>query len=697
MDMKKKFFDKGLMVEGLSQLKLPGFIILIISVLGSVLPAIFVCVSYRNSYNQSVYAEPISNCIVDISSVSPIMLPVIYIAPFIFCFVLFSFLNNRKGSDYFHSIPATRVSLFLSFTVSIIIWLFAIVTLAVLGASLVYTIASMVFNPAFIPYLIFTFFAGALLVSACMMLAMSITGTVFTNIILFGLILFLPRFITTLAFETINRLNILPSDAGGLANVDYNIPVKFIYRYLIRTSSNAESYYTSVSAIVYSLIIAVIYIAAACLLFHYRKSETAGYSAPNKALQHVYRCVVTLPFALCVPITIIVTPHTQSNFWNSVGPTLITFIVISVLIYFLFELLTTKSFKKMIKSAPVLIIVVAVCAAFGLTVNAAKNSVLNFTPAASEIESVSLSPVTNNSMYSVYGIDIARNLWVDDDSLKSVVSQILSDNVKKLKSNRDIYTQNNYYVTFHMNNGSYIERSLFANDDQASEIKSWILSNSEYSKKLALLPPECSINVVSADAIYDKSSVNKLWESYKSEYAALSESDRQSIVEDFLSWYQYQFGSEYIGLIQINGAVGVKSYTYYYHITLKTPKTAAMYLELYNAKEKDRAKSLITEYAANSKIPIYGDIMLYNSSDSSLRSDDENPVTIASIDAQTSSANSKVTKCLNILLDQFDDPIDLTKPYIQVSIGSENHNYCYYQAISEDNAKAIYSLNLGIS
>lgn len=712
--MKKKFFDKNLMAEGLSQLKLPGFIFLIISVLGSVLPAIFSWISYQNYCSEDGIASTIaaSAKIISISHVSMILLPVIYLAPFIFCLVLFLFLNSRKGSDYYHSLSTTRVSLFFSFSVSILIWLAIIILSSVLSASFVYAVSGMVFNAAFIPYLILTFFAGAALVTACMLLAMSITGTVLTNIVLFGLILFLPRFVTTIATYSIGNLfPILSSNSGGLANVSYNIPAKFACGYILNfNSTNKDQLYTSVSAVVYTLIIAVIYLAAACLLFHLRKSETAGSGAPNRVLQHVYRCIVTLPVALLIPL--ILTSYTayssgQSNFsayWKSIAPVVITLAIISVFIYFLYELLTTKSPKKMLKSAPMLLAVAAVCVIFGLSINSVKNNILGFTPSQSEIESVSFLPTGSNNSSStggyIYNDYVVQNLTFNDDSIKAAVSQTLNDDVKTLKSeNSSLYSQEytNYHVGIHLKNGKYVERILFADKGQTTNIKDWMTTNSEYSENITLLPPEDSINQICPDGLSDQSSADKLWKSYKSEYAALSVSEKLSVIEYSHARQQCKATDNCLATIEVHGSNNLDSYVSYYPVTVKTPKTAAMYVELYNAKDKAKAESLIASFTDNSKAYSYCYITLFNDSDITEQSNVKynNNVTIANFSSTSSDISSTdVSKCFNILLRQMDDPVDLTEPYVCVTVGGEKKSYSYYQAISGENAKLINSLDL---
>ncbi len=226
--MKKKFFDKNLMLDGLSQLKLSGIILFILSLAATVLPAIFSWIEIINAEKQNNFYP--ASTIVSCTRLSGILLPVMYIAPFVFCLILFGFLNNRKGSDFFHSLPQSRICMFLSYAVSIIIWLAAIIVIPTLAASLIYAVSGATFSAVLIPYAIFTLFAGSILVLACMLFAMSITGTVFSNIMVFGLILFLPRLLISVYTMAVSYalpiLNI--QKIGQFLNINYDIPSKFI-------------------------------------------------------------------------------------------------------------------------------------------------------------------------------------------------------------------------------------------------------------------------------------------------------------------------------------------------------------------------------------------------------------------------------------------------------------------------------------
>ena len=701
--MKKKIFDKYLMLEGLSQLKLPGLIFLVVSVLGSGLYAISNYFSYLNYQNQlAVYGNTFSfqnMRIIEIQNVTPLLLPVVFLAPFIFCLMLFSFLNNRKGSDYYHALSCTRICMFLSFTASILIWLVLIIVPTVLIASLIYGVTGAIINAGYIPYLIFTFLAAAVLVTACMLLAMSITGTVFTNTILFGLILFLPRFAIYFLMSNITEsVRILPSNAGGLLNIGYNIPVNLIFR-TFRSSYNfsMSTLYTSIPPILYTLILAVLYIALACFLFRHRKSETASNSAPNRIMQHIYRCVVTLPIALLIPIILMSYKSTNyqsySQFLQGQYGTIIALVVISLLIYFLYELLTTKSVKKMFRSAPLLLAVAAFCVLFGVTLNAVKSSLLDFAPSASEIESVTIQPTNNyssNGSDDSYNSLALNNLSLNNSTIISAVADTLASNVRAIKQSpaRPFPEYNaNYFVGIKLKNGFYAERILYANSAVNPRLKKAIYTNIPFFNTLTALPDEKSVDIISTSkdpySFSDQMSI-QLWKCFKAEYATLSYSEKLSA--DLNATY---YSTNY-PILNVYGSYGINRYNCNYVLNNKLPKTQALYAELLNAHNKLKARTVLSAYIKNPKGRTFPNVILFNCKKAGLPPTASGTFSLNSL-IRNISTDQEIKAC-RILQQTFNEPIDVTQPYICVSVYSKNNTVNYYQAITLDNVKKIKAL-----
>jgi len=227
--MRKKYFDTKLYGNGLKQLRVSGIIIMILSLLGTALPALLMLLNNKQQQalgNAAFYSS--------VSDMTVLLGFIMFLAPIVMCLVLFSFLNTRKGSDFYHSLPNNRFSVFFSFAAAILTWVFAAVILSLLVTSLFYIAFGAPFNAAILPCVLFTYIVGATLITAALLLAMSVTGTFITNISVFGLILFLPRLLSTLfSYVLTSNLKIITMHQFGIFfDPNFNIPVKnlpFVY------------------------------------------------------------------------------------------------------------------------------------------------------------------------------------------------------------------------------------------------------------------------------------------------------------------------------------------------------------------------------------------------------------------------------------------------------------------------------------
>lgn len=675
--MKKSIFSKKLILEGISQIKVPGLIFLIYSFLVAILPPVFSWINYvkelqatNNSYNI------IMNYNISISQIGLLFLQNMYIAPFIFCLILFGFLNSRKNSDFYHSLFCTRTKLYINFLVSILFWLIMIIVFPILVSGIIYILSPINFNPLFIVYLIFTILAGAFLVTGCMLIAMSITGTVFSNLILFGLILFFPQFLAyTFNHCSTSGLYIVNENTLNFNILNYNIPVK-IFTTIFTNMNNFNKAFTFLPAIVYTFIFAAVYFVIAGLLFKIRKSEMAGSSAPNRVLQHIYRCAITLPAALLIPMSLTSQTSFGSFNQNSFMETLknnsfnvITLILISIAVYFLFELLTTKSIKKMFKSAPLFLVVIGICVIYSAASLTAKNNILKFSPSASEIDSVSLfNDDTTQSTYG-YAKIVSKKILFKDPLIKNIVADILSKNIASLKSGVILNngTDSVYNFDIHLSNGHSAKRILYLNEKQASELEELLFNNSEYKKISLSLPPQEYLYGVSFETnIDDEATVKKLWESYESEFNSLSDSDKETVFNGSSDGV-----SNSISNVYVYGAYNMEYFWNDFSLTKLTPKTSDMYVKKVNSENLSRAKSALNSIQNLSSPDIYCNIYFINT----------DKLTSFDFDNSNSSLAKKTAK---LFTDHINDSVDITKPLACVNLNYKEQTITYYQVLSDD-------------
>lgn len=715
--MKRKYFDLKLYRSGLRQLRVPGVVLTILSLCCTILPAYFSLQSAKQ-YNMQ-YAVYISN--ISIGSVTVLQALMMLVAPAVLCLTLFSYLNSRKGSDFYHSLPDTRTSLFLSYLAAILTWVIFILVFPLLLTACLFLALGVLVNGAALVLEMLTFLVGAALITAAMLFAMSITGTYLTNITVFGLILFLPRLLSTVfAYVVMNALPILTIRSFGMfGNPNYNIPVKFFLVDVLHMTSmgldTGDAVYTSVPAILYTLVLALIYLALALLLFCKRKSETAGRSAPNRVLQHVYRCAVTLPITLVIPATLI---RPSSDYWGEYGSTVIVCSVVALVIYFLYELITTKKLKNLLTAAPVLLVVALLDVAFIASASALSADALRFKPSADEIAYVTLQPTPNYTIQTQsYNEQALQKLQLADPRLLDSVSTALADTVNTLQSTST--TRTNCVFQIHMKSGKTVERRLKLQDSKISTIRDIITSGTAYRSAMTQLPPESKTRQILVGDLSVQDS-QKIWNSFAGEYAKLSDAQKLQLANANL----YEYGilenssgksqeNSAIDSIQVNGSADLYNFANVYSLTVETPETLRLYLRLENAKNKTTLEKIIQLISTGKEKQFSYSVNLmnwendpdYNQTISKLGDRIDSYGSIACIvrdsnteiskdNAMYNASAKKMQQVFKILNNQLNDPVDISMPFIQISFSDINSKAtcCVYMPLSLENVKAILKL-----
>lgn len=676
--MKKQLFSRGLILEGLRRIRVPGIVLLLVSLLFTCLPALFMGMARTN--------QNVRLGIVSVEMLAEWLLPILYIAPFVLAHTLFSFLNHRNGSDFYHALPHTRESLFVNFTLAVLIWGAAVVVFPVLAGWALYTAFGAVFVPGAVPFALLTLFSGVLLVTACALLAMSVTGTAFSNFILYGLFLLLPRFMITV-YNVVLSSDIQIIDIrhiGGLLNPNLNIPVRLLLG-LGGTvfGVNTGSLFTSLPAVLYTVVLALIYGALACLFFHRRRSETAERSAPNRALQHVYRCAIALPFSLVIPVILLSTTHFT---WSNEGFAVITVAAVTLLVYYLFELLTTKKPKNLLSATPVLLLVVALDIVFGVTIQSARTLTLNDRPAAGEVTGVALAPYSSEYGSNDYNSLLLQRLTVKDTVVKNALLQVLDENISSIRKNGTLTDYSGkitpYNVTFRLNSGNSLYRKLFLTDSDKASLDAALQSDTAYTAAEIELPPESGVLQVSSGA-FTQNQAEQLWQSYRSEYADLSDAQKLAIP----SGYYAAAGQNVLSLgggIHVVGNIGLENYSSYYAITSSLPKTAALFFSLMNQKYLAEVKA-----ALNGDLPSGSLVAIeWYSPDDDFGGAKQQGYVFDS--GSAGSANTQ--KLIALLLPVLGKPVDLNQPFLSVQIQSSKIPTVYVPA-SDTMLNQIKALN----
>ena len=520
--MNKKYFDTKLFLEGIRQLKLSGLLFFVLCAIGTAFPPIIDMIFFS-----TVKTAP------QIINITPFVTAYMFIGPIVLCMILFSFLNKRNCSDFYHSLPNTRNSIYISFTASILAWIYATIIFCVLLSAALYSLAGCFFNPYFIPYLIFTYIAGVTLITAAILIAKSITGTILMNIIVTTLILFLPRFISTAFVMTINNILKIASinDLGIFVNFHYNIPFNFVISFLGLWNNYyiGISTYTFMGGIIYTFVIALIYLVFAGLLFHFRKSEIADKSTPTPILQHVIRCAVTLPVTMLIPCILFskIIPLVSISYSSFIPISIVIIAFISLFIYFIFELITSRKAKNLIHAIPYLLVLIIINSIFGVAIIVYRDSILDLQPTANEIQYVSfISPYEANSNdtekdYNDMQIEKVR---CTNATVLSLLSKDLANTIKMVKNNT--YDQTTQYhsgtqcqVKMNLKNGKSLERWIYLNESDTAMIENIKATDKQFQMALTSLPPKNSIKSLNLGYL-PQSECNIIWQTYKDDFSS---------------------------------------------------------------------------------------------------------------------------------------------------------------------------------
>ncbi len=558
MNKAKLTSSLGLLYEGIRQCRMVGILSLVISVLGAVL--VPVGEVFSNSPDQGEEFVALAH---NAWAMHPLLLVAIAAAP-LMTMILFRFLNIRAASDLYHAVPHKRIKLYASYVGAILFWtLLAIVvseTVSVIVCAIAHKHIALIMNTV-LPYMTSVLLICLLLVGG-ILLAMSLSGTTFTNMVLAALILFLPRFCyTILAVSMTEGLPFLNADTMGLFsnscdNILFGIAACIVDMY--ETAGLTDYLNPNWQQIIYTLALSLIYLGLGAWCFCRRRSETAGQAAPTRIHQHVYRIIVTMAYCLCVTVVMFNDMRYDSYFNEAMIFGYIVAYLIGVLIYMVYELITTRKWRNLLTSLPGLAIVAVLNVGIVLGMTAVENHITSQRPAASEIKSVSInadaSGASNTYMvdYSTYASIMTSSIEISDPTAISLISYYLDENIKTWESGYDAYS-NKYYngrgdyssydVTIRTKNKT-LSRVVFIPNSESEKLFAAIENTSGYVDMWMNVPDPIKDTMWVEDisrshAELSQDCMEQLFETYKKE---LKNVPFEEFYTRLMTYYDYDIG-----------------------------------------------------------------------------------------------------------------------------------------------------------
>ena len=506
MKLERKFFSFKLFLEGIRQLKLLGIIAAIIYGL----QVLILTISYPIYKMQNELYDPkkVIPEVVNGLNIMPILFASFILVAPVMTIYLFSFLNKRSRSDFYHSIPHTRICIYFSFLAAIFAWL----TILTIGTALIGITTMLIFSKFYSlmwgAYFLFALgtLVASFAVAAGVTIAMAVSGTVFTNIFVSGFILFLPRLIITIIPISVSQITpiIVPGQVSPFLSYNINIITGVIF-YIFGgsyygMSPSIDFPLTNPASIIYTAILCIVYSALACILFNRRKSESAAKSAPNRYFQALYRITFTMVYFSIVIALILEDLLTD---FDDVFLGLIICIIIGITIYLLYELISTRSFKKMFRSIPSLSIVAACCLVLVGTIFGIRRIQLSFNPKADEIESITLIKTRDRYydesflLFHDYLNLYTSEVEVTDPKLISLVSASLNENATLLKDSN----LNEFYDKYHL---YYFNSYNYGTDRQGYIYDNFKINTKSGSKYRTVFYPAANEDIITNAIENDK-------------------------------------------------------------------------------------------------------------------------------------------------------------------------------------------------
>ena len=556
-----RFFNFRLFLEGLKRLRIIGLATAILSLTASALVPIVYWMNDSDRY-YTVEMQTEILCI-------PVGL-VVLMAP-LFFHVLFSFLQKRKESDFFHAIPYTRTCVYVSFVSAALSFVFAIqLACGLLSGILWGMIPYLIFDVGgLISYVLICMLAAAML-SSFMMLSRTVTGTSGSCVLLFLLFASFIRILALIFHGCMDTIALLPMDYDGFFAVTWFLPLNVLTFFASAEEAGAIMY--SLPNLLYSILATLAIYALAGLLYQRRQSEMAGNPAPGTRTQTLFRVMFTMIPALTL-VLLLIQDHSLDT------SLLLIMVVLILLTYFLYELITTKRPKNMLKAIPGLGFVVAGCILFAVAFYGYRFVILHETVETKDVRSVSVEGVAQT--YGSYQSILLNHHQTDDAEIVQLVVDQLAQSQEEEGLHLGAHTRK--AVTIRLKGGRTIRRYIKFSEEQVNQLRLCYRRLDEKNEAIYRLPSDREITnatvrirlgdryIDSARLSYGSSiRLSEVMDVYREEYEALSYAEREGLMNNRVKDPLLRF--------QLHGNVYGESFYDEYMMTDAFPRTRAYLL-----------------------------------------------------------------------------------------------------------------------
>lgn len=515
-----KWFNIHLYREALRQNRLIGWMAFIVYMLEAVLIPLYHVINFYNGLQMDRYDIPEETAM----SIHPLMLGLfLFVAP-LMTLVQFQFMNRRNAADFYHSIPDTRTSVFLSMYAAIITWcIFLISSGFVVAVAFRLCFGSLFFSSlnilSLLQYML-VLLAGCVLISGLVATAMCLTGTIFTNIMVALMLFVVPRALIWIVSDFVyGAIPFAEVPAGNvLLNWTYHIPLGTVAALF----GTADSVWGEWPSIIYTLLVGLLYVAAAWGLFCHRKSESAGKAALNRVLQTVFRLIIPSLISIAMTIALFTSSKQRNGFLYEDWFFCTVVYVIAILAYLLYELITTRKWINVWRSLPGLILLIGINGMALIGGEILYRSELSFRPSSGTVTEVQYVAERSRNDYFVEQMNSAI---LTDRALCDALSVVVTEQAEAWEQSDEAYRK---YVlsgdrtptVFRMKDqdGRSWIRKVYIDSTVTEKWVQAMYSDEALREKLHQLPEAVNVQI---GEYYNDTTASELYESFRAEVAEM--------------------------------------------------------------------------------------------------------------------------------------------------------------------------------
>lgn len=690
----KKIFSVKLFWQSFKQLKIIGGICTVLLLLLTLLPPVTQAISIQGMLDDggitsASYGLP---AVVSSFGSSAILILTFVIFTPILVLYAWNYLNKRNTSDFYHSLPYTRTCLYVCNLAAVMAWQLVILVVSCLSSVVVYTVLSSFFIVDFgVMFRIYvSIWICNLLCAGGITLACAVTGNVFSNICVSGLILFFPRFIVTLVMMVVGDCVPVLSSSHFVPFLDnsYNMLTGICFS-MFGGGSFSDIVMSGISN-VYTVLLAVVYLVFAGFLFIKRKSEAAGKGASGKRLQTVIRSVFGFTICIIGVLVAVNTIRTDTSYhlYQIIYAIGLSFLGAAIVMA-LYEWLSTKNIRNAIRCIPSILVTFGISLVFGLGVNLMADGILNYKPQAEKVDYVTLTKPSNSYMEEDYFQKRVAQIQIEDDRIKEILCAALSDNVDRINEDINMYRYANNYnlIPYEVQFkdgwfGKY--RMVYLTEKQIAEIAARLTDVAGYKEAYLDLPAADNVSISWTD------DVNFSREEALDLYKTMLQEVREVSFED---WYANVNADSYLVYGYLSFSKEGLVYQMRLPVTGLLPKTMTKYCNMFNRSHAQQDPKLLQQL--QKEIAGYAD---------GERIENQDSITLRFYDAATDSYNyltlreflnkAKVNgkdtlkKIATAIGDgNFDKPFDSSRAYVRVeytnySVDAESEKYGGYSSMN---------------